>query len=145
MDTKKIAVSLIRKFNTNNPFTIADRLCITVLYSDMNSTLGFFSKYKRSKFIHLNNNMPEKLQRFVCGHELGHAIQHPNINTPFLKRHTLFSTDKIEREANTFAVELLLPDSILKEFPQCSLHNIAGFYGIPLELVYLKQGCDKLG
>ena len=72
MDTKKIAVSLMRKCNTNNPFDIADQLGITVLYSDMNNTLGFFSKYKRSKFIHLNNNMPEKLACFVCAHELGH-------------------------------------------------------------------------
>lgn len=61
-----------------------------------------------------NENVPEHLQAFVCAHELGHALLHRNINTPFLSKNTLFSIDKIERQANTFAVELLLPDNILK-------------------------------
>ena len=94
---------------------------IIILHSDMKNTLGFFNTYKRSKFIHLNNNAPNKLKRFVCAHELGHAIQHQNINTPFLKRNTLFSVDKIEREANEFAVELLLTDALLKSHPDVTL------------------------
>ncbi|WP_425057663.1 hypothetical protein SCACP_21830 [Sporomusa carbonis] len=77
-------------------------------------------------------------KQFVCGHELGHAIKHSDMNTPFLKRHTLFSTDKIERQANTFAVELLLPDEILREYSDCSLYNIAKNVGIPDKLIDLK-------
>ena len=139
MDTKTIAVSLIRRFNTNNPFTIADHLNIIILYSDLKNTLGFFNKYKRSKFIHLNSRIPENLETFVCAHELGHAICHHDINTPFLKRHTLFSTDKIEREANKFAVELLIPDQLLKEHAGSSIFTIAKMYGVPTKLVDLKN------
>ncbi len=138
MDTKRIVEELILKHNSNNPFIIADNLGITVLYSDMNNTLGFYSKYKRFKFIHLNQNMPEKLQTFVCGHELCHAIVHPNKNTPFLRRYILYSVDKLERQANTFAVELLLTDKILQEYPNCSLYNIARYVGVPEKLVDLK-------
>lgn len=139
MDTKKIAESLIRKFNTNNPFVIADHLSITILYSDMKNTLGFFNIYKRSKFIHLSNQIPESLEAFVCAHELGHAVCHTDINTPFLKRHTLFSVDKIEREANTFAVELLMPDKLLKSQVDISIFSIAELYGVPEKLVELKK------
>ncbi|MFB8734598.1 hypothetical protein ACEQPO_13950 [Bacillus sp. SL00103] len=32
---------------------------------------------------------------------------HSDSNTPFLKRHTFFSTEKIELEANFFAMHLL--------------------------------------
>lgn len=139
MDTKKIAESLIRKFNTNNPFVIADRLNITILYSAMGSTLGFFSKYKRCKFIHMSNTIPDSLESFVCAHEQGHAICHHDRNTPFLKRHTLVSTDKIEREANRFAVELLLPDKLLQSHPDTSIHVMAAMCGIPAILIEHKH------
>ena len=36
----------------------------------------------------------------------GHSQIHPRVNTPFLRKNTLFSTDR-EVEANRFAVELL--------------------------------------
>jgi Zn-dependent peptidase ImmA (M78 family) len=74
---------------------------------------------------------------FVCAHELGHAVCHPHLNTPFLKAHTLFSTDKIEHEANAFAVELLMPDSIILE--DDSIYNIAHCVGVPEQLVELKR------
>lgn len=139
MDIKTIVEKLIRKYDTNNPFAIADNLNIIVIHSDMKNVLGFFNRYKRSKFIHLNDNMPENLKNFVCAHELGHAIQHPDINTPFLKRHTLFSTDRIEREANTFAVELLLTDKLLHEYEGYCISTIAKVTGIPDRLIELKK------
>ncbi len=139
MDAKKIAVAIMRKFQTNDPFVIAQHLGVTILWSDMRNTLGFFCQYKRSKFIHLNSNMPEMLQYMVCAHELAHSILHPHINTPYLKMRTLFSTDKIERQANTFAVELLIPDKLLQEHSGVSVHDIAAKLGIPPKLIELKS------
>ncbi|WP_094607773.1 Metallopeptidase ImmA [Sporomusa silvacetica DSM 10669] len=139
MDTKSTVETLVRKHNTNNPFVIADNLNIIIIHSDMKNTLGFFNIYKRSKFIHLNNALPENLETFVCAHELGHAICHPHINTPFLKSHTLFSTDRIEREANTFAVELLMPDSMLQKHAAYGLYAMAFSLGIPQQLADLKR------
>ncbi len=139
MDEKKIVEELIAKHETNNPFVITDNLGITLLYRSMRNTLGFFSKYKRFRFIHLNDNLPEHLKAFVCAHELAHAVMHADINTPFLKSCTLFSTDKIEREANIFAVELLLPDRLLQDYADCSMFHIAKAVGIPEKLVQLKH------
>lgn len=139
MDEKRIVKALIAKHETNSPFIITDNLGITLLYRSMRNTFGFFSKYKRFGFIHLNDNLPEHLKAFVCAHELAHALMHADINTPFLKANTLFSTDKIEREANTFAVELLLPDYLLREYAGCSMYQIAAMVGIPDALVYLKS------
>ena len=48
------------------------------------------------------------------------------------------NTDRIEREANTFAVELLLPDSFIRENEGCSIYQLARLRGVPEELVGLK-------
>lgn len=120
-----------------DPFSLANSLNISVLYQPLGNTLGFFIQYKRRKVIVLNNACPESLLPFVMAHELGHAVLHPKINTPFLKKHTLFSIDKIEKEANTFAVELLLPDDLFSN-GDCCLSTMARCHGIPEGLEFLK-------
>ncbi|MDE1421475.1 MULTISPECIES: ImmA/IrrE family metallo-endopeptidase [Bacillus] len=101
--TKKIK-SITKKFETNNPFKIAKELGIEVVYEDLGKALGYYSRHFRVKVIHINQNANEHNKEFICAHELGHAIFHPDANTPFLKRKTLFSTDQIELEANFFAI-----------------------------------------
>ena len=41
---------------------------------------------------------------------------HPKANTPFLLANTYQSVDKLEIEANKFAVEFLIADNILYEY-----------------------------
>lgn len=130
-DAKKKAASLIRRFHTNDPFTLADALGIHILYSDLGGTWGCCTTYKRIKFIHINTEISEEKQRFTCAHELGHAVLHPGMSLPYLKAHTLFSPAVYERQANTFAVELLLPDALLQEYPECTLDRLAKFAGLP--------------
>lgn len=135
---KDIVETLIHKHGTNCPFTLADILGINIVYETLGDTMGYFTHDFRIKFIHLNQQLNKKDSIYTCSHELGHAILHPYVNTPFLKRYTLFSTAKIEREANTFAVELLLPDSLLQDYSDCSLNNIAKCVGVPDKLVEFK-------
>lgn len=108
-----------------------------VLVNNLGETLGFFSSYKRSKFIHINMLLDDPVKKFVCAHELGHAILHPKLNTPFLKAHTLFSTNRLEREANRFAVELLLPDEVLSEYR--TIYDAVAANGLPAEVAELKK------
>lgn len=136
---KETVETLIKKYKTNCPFVLAKKLKVNIVYEKLGETMGYFTNDYRIKFIHINNALSEDESRFTCAHELGHAILHPNINTPFLKRHTLYSVDKIERQANTFAVELLLPDNLLGEYTNCGLYNIAHCIGIPERLIDLKQ------
>lgn len=139
MNIKRIAEKLMRKYDTNNPFKIADELGIIVKYDDLGNTWGYFITYKRIKIIHINKNIEEWLQRYTCAHELGHSILHKGVPTPFLKKHTLFSIEKIERQANTFAVELLMPDEIISKYDGYTIHNIADIVGIPNGLEVLKK------
>ncbi|SDI17763.1 protein of unknown function [Alteribacillus persepolensis] len=139
---KDIVQRLIAKYQTNDPFEIAAQKNILVLYENLGSTLGYFQTSRRIRFIHVNHCLDEGMQRFVCAHELGHACLHPDVNTPFLKNNTFFSVGKVEIEANTFAVELLLQDEDIYSYQDTSLsiQEISAIYGIPKEVSHLKKG-----
>lgn len=143
MSIKAIAERLMKEHKTNCPFELAKALGVNITYETLGGTMGYYTNDFRIKFIHINNDLSKVETTFTCAHELGHALIHPNVNTPFLKRHTLFSVSKIEREANTFAVELLLPDALLQEHNECCLYNIAKTVGIPDKLITLKQDAMK--
>ncbi|PHB95826.1 hypothetical protein COE98_00120 [Bacillus wiedmannii] len=140
MNIKEYALKIAEKHETTNPFKIARRKNIIVLFEDLGNTLGFYNTYKRFKFIHINNQIDGNIQRFVCAHELGHALLHPKANTPFLRNKTFFSVDRLEIEANTFAIELLLPDEMISEYQDTnlSIQEIAEIYGIPESFARLK-------
>ncbi|EJP90968.1 MULTISPECIES: ImmA/IrrE family metallo-endopeptidase [Bacillus] len=140
MEIKKYALKIAEKHETTNPFEIARRKNIIVLFEDLGNTLGFYNTYKRFKFIHINNQIDENTQRFVCAHELGHALLHPKANTPFLRNKTLYSVDRLEIEANTFAVELLLTDEMIIEYQSTilSIQEIAEIHGVPKNFARLK-------
>ncbi len=132
---------VIRKYHTNDPFLIADQRNILVFHRPLGKIYGFFTSSSRGFMIYLNSNLEGPFRRFVCAHELGHAIIHPKINTPFLRQNTLFSVDRVEREANTFSVELLMPDDELAKLREMGLtiREAASQYGVPPDLATLKQ------
>lgn len=101
---------------------------------------GYYKYDRRNQFIVINENLDEYLQNVVCAHELGHAVLHKHVNTPFMRRDTFLSVSKIEREANGFAAELLISDESLQEChnEQMTMQGIASLHNVPLELVELK-------
>lgn len=140
MEAKKIAVKLMNKYNTNNPFLLAEHVGILVNYEKLlPNTLGYFSNKFRIKIIHINNSINYELSKFVCAHELGHAIMHPHVNTPFLINNTFLSIDRIEREANIFGVEIIIPDSEIKNIGSCTVKNLSRIYSVPEDVVRLKK------
>lgn len=111
---RKKALACKRKFNTSDPFKLARALGIEVMICDIGSRLGCYMYLKRSKCIWINESLEGNERTFVMAHEVGHAILHPKENCYFLRNQTLLNT-KIEREANTFAVEFLIPDDVILE------------------------------
>jgi Zn-dependent peptidase ImmA (M78 family) len=80
----------------------------------------------------INCDLDEWLKRYVCAHELGHAVLHPDINTGFLKKHTLFPIGRFEREANEFAINLLLYGKNWEDYD--TLYDLLRDCGIPTEM-----------
>lgn len=139
---KEIVERLVEKHSTNDPFEIAKDKNIYVIEKDLHEEIfGFYKYIRRNKFIYLNSNLNERDKIFTLSHELGHSEIHPNLSTPFLKRKTLFSIDRIENEANRFAVELLLPDNAINEHRDLgmTLNEIASMYCVPEEVTHLKN------
>lgn len=129
-DIKKIALHLIKKYNTQNPFKIADALKIEYIIGPMGHYSGCYLYLKKHRCIFLNDELSENEKSFVMAHELGHAILHRTENCYFIRNKTFLSTAWIEREANTFAAELLIPDSLIYEnpgFTQKQLARLAGY------------------
>lgn len=141
MSIKEIVAQLVKKYGTANPFKLADLLGMVIIYEPLGSTYGYYSRSHRTKVIHINENLPYIQQYFTCSHELGHGVLHPEENTAFLKKNTLFSTNKFEIEANTFAVELLLPDDLfVNQDHSCfNLYDVINEKGVPEELLFLKR------
>ncbi|MDU0826135.1 MAG: ImmA/IrrE family metallo-endopeptidase [Negativicoccus succinicivorans] len=141
MEIRQKVVELIRRFKTDDPFRIAELKNIHIVYGDLGGKFGNYIKYKRSKFIILDNKKtPEFMLPFVCAHELGHALYTPNENTQWLKTYTMsVNADCIERVANEFAVELLLNDFYISENKEYSIFNLAECRGIPYQFIQLKK------
>ncbi|MFJ5771438.1 ImmA/IrrE family metallo-endopeptidase [Psychrobacillus sp. NPDC093180] len=136
---KDIVEELHAKHTTSNPFEVASLLKIEVLFWDLHEEINGFYKYdRRTKYIVINNNLSEEMQRIVCAHELGHAVLHPRANTTFMRKNTLLSVDRIEVEANIFAAELLISDESLFKCTHSTISKIASLHSVPTEIAMLK-------
>lgn len=134
--------SICRKYNSRDPFLIANDMGILLTFEPLGALNGYYTKKFRIKHIHINEQLSESEQRFACAHELGHAILHPDSNTPFLTRYTYLSVNKLESEANKFAVEFLIPDDVLCEYVydyKYTAEQIGRILGYHKELIELRM------
>lgn len=139
---KAKADDLYKRHKTRNPFKMASFLNIHVVFWDLHEEInGFYQYEKRNQIIFINNNLNSLERRVVCAHELGHAVLHKKSSVPFMRKSTEFSIDRIEREANRFAAELLIPDEDFLEINNA--YKIASLRGVPVELVNLKHFCRE--
>lgn len=142
---KDIVRQLTKKHQTTCPYEIAESCNILVFKHDLHHDINGYYKYdRRNQYIVINRNLTDQHRNIVCAHELGHAILHKFVNTPFMRSNTFLSVSRVEREANRFAAELLISDESLKNYleRQMTMQDIALLHNVPIELVELK--CKKL-
>ena len=134
MDIKGLAENICKKYNSRDPFEIAERRNIIVVYEPLGGIRGYYSKSLRQKFIHINQDLERQQAFFTCGHELAHSILHPDTNTPFLRASTFFSVNKLEVQANQFSICMIYSDEELKPFLNRSICDAALYMGVPTNL-----------
>lgn len=137
MYIRDIVNSVCCKFDTRNPIELADCLDIRINYCELGSIRGFFVLKNRIKQVFLNYNLSDYERRFVLSHEIGHSLLHPDQNTLFLQN-TFFSADRLEIEANRFAIELIMSDEDIQEHWEYSIGEWSMFYGLPPEIIELR-------
>lgn len=135
---KRLVSYYTKKYDTRNPFELANCLNVEVQCGLLGSQAGCYMFLKNHKCIFLNENLEENEMILVMAHELGHAIMHRKENCYFIRNKTLLLTSKNEIEANTFAAELLIPDSIILENPGMTKVQLARLVGYDEKIMDFK-------
>lgn len=135
---KEMVEEMKRKYKTTSPYELAKALGIEIHRCELGQIHGYYYKAYRVKQIFLNCNLDKHQEKFVLYHELGHSMMHPNANTPFLRANTYLSVDKMEIEANMFAMYHLISDADLIEYQEYSLEQLSRMFGYHERLIQLR-------
>lgn len=129
---------LAGEYGTSEPFELAERMGINVFRRPLADIGGYYALLRNGmKIAVIDSTLPRHLQRFVLAHEIGHAVLHPEQNAMMLKS-LLWATDRQEIEADRFAVNLLLSDSMVYDNPDRTVDDWASILGLPRKVVELK-------
>ena len=138
MDIKQKADSLARKYRTRNPFEILQGLNAILVFAPLIDTRAFYQYFQRNNIIYIDENLPRHEQAFECAHEMGHMFLHKKANTIFMDTRTELNTCRYEREADLFAMSLLVSDDMIAEYQQCSIDQISRALGYETRLIKLR-------
>lgn len=134
---KRKVAQLVRKYDTNDPFEIADN--IGVLYHVGNcKQAGCYMYLQKTRYVFLSNRLQDSELKIVMAHELAHAIYDTKENCYFIRNKTLLLNSKTEKRANTFAAHLLIDDDMLGEYAGCTQEQFCQCTGFPKELINLR-------
>lgn len=138
-DINKLVSYYVKKYNTRNPFELADYLNVQILIGNLGNSAGCYMFLKNHKCIFLNENLSEQELMMVMAHELGHAVLHRKDNCYFIRNKTLLLNSKKEIEANTFAAELLIPDEVILNNPGMTKQQISRLVGYHEKIIEFKK------
>lgn len=114
----KVGDDLVRRYGTRDPFVIARRLGVEVLFCEnLGSLKGMYRVIHRVRMIFINQDLSPQMQRMVCAHEIGHDQLHRAMaKGEALREFSLYDmTVRTEYEANLVAAEILLDtDALLR-------------------------------
>ena len=135
---------LVKKCGSRNPFEIATDIGVEVLFcKDFGPLKGMYRVIKRNRFIFINKDLTDGMQRIVCAHELGHDQLHRQFakENPIQEFMLYDMRSKPEYEANIVAAEILLDNEELLEYIyrfRYSAEEIAHAMNTDINLVALK-------
>ena len=138
MDIKKKADSLVRKFQTRNPFEITRGLNVILVFAPLVDTRAFYQYFQRNNIIYIDESLTKQEQAFECAHEMGHMFLHKKANAIFMDTTTNFNSDKFELEADIFAMDLLVGDDVLSEYSSYNTEQLTRLLGYEKRLIELR-------
>ena len=138
MDINSLVSSIVKRHNSRNPFEIIRGMNTILVVTPLVGIRGFYQYFQRNNIIYIDENLSRHDQMFVCAHELAHMLLHKSANAVFMDTRTYLKTSTYEKEADKFAVELLVPNKILLENWKCSTEQLARLTGYSEELIKLR-------
>ena len=98
-----------------NPFEVLKEKNTIITYSDFDKLEGLLLYDKKRSIISININRPITRQRFTAAHELGHIMLHTEIKGNNFLCPMYGRKSDIEKEADAFASNLLMPSDELNK------------------------------
>lgn len=138
MEIKKKADELVRKFQTRNPFEIIRGLNVILVFVPLVDTRAFYQYFQRNHIIYIDEDLSDREKIFECAHEMGHMFLHKKANALFMDSRTILNTSRYEKEADTFAMDLLVDDNTLLEYRDYSVELLSRLLGYEQRLIKLR-------
>lgn len=134
------AKALRKKLNCGNgPINLEktlEHLDITLRYADLEDDEGFaFISDCGNRYIVINKYKINTRQNFTIAHEIGHIV----LGHLDDYMQMLFDAFALERQANTFAAELLMPAEALEIYSHYPDWQVARYYGISNQALRIRQ------
>lgn len=160
MDIKD-SLAVVKKYWNSAPVDVAaisQELGVGVLRAALpNNISGFIKKDGGGYMIVVNGNHSTTRQRFTIAHELGHYIYHRDLldggvgdTLAFRAEGTPLPNPKItlqhERQANTFAANLLMPNHLIDKLKKLGIGTVealAQALGVSEEAMRIKLGIGR--
>lgn len=136
---KDIVDGMFETYETTDPFELCSNLGIKIIKSSLGKEIkGFFQRTETGyEIIHINSEIPEEEMKYICAHELGHAIMHTDMAISFFVDNSLQIKNKFELQADKFAAELLLYDIEYDSYSikELNIDQLSSYYNVPKELI----------
>lgn len=135
-DIKALVVGIVEEYGTNNPFDLINEIGIPVLFHSLPDCTN---AYHLEGVLVINKNLSYENQKWLLAHELGHYFIHgPEATLGRYLSNNLLIREKVERQADYFASELLLADIDNYTIEGLTSKQLASLFNVPEKYVKYK-------
>ena len=141
----KKANALTKKYDTHNPYELADALNISIMPRPFTNQQGEYIKIMQQRYIFIKDDLDKNLERIVIYHELGHDRLHQAQlaeNGAFKEFHLFnIALDRMEYESNIFAAQISITDNDILDliYQGYDSQQIAAILNSDVNLIGLKR------
>lgn len=135
---KRLAKKIRSNYENNSLRDICDEENIYLSSYDLGDINGYYFEFNDVHIIKYNNSLDDRESIQVIAHELGHYYLHRNLDIFFIQKNTLLLKNRYEIEADLFAAELIISDSVINEYKGYSVDQLSKILGLKKELIDLK-------
>lgn len=129
---------------------IAENLGIDLRYINFgekyNQVAGYISVLQNKKTISVNKDDSRNRQSFTIAHEIGHLVLHeaelkdkPDISILLRMPIGGFEHDRLEKEANCFAANLLVPREMLDQNRNKSVDELSAIFKVSKDVIRFRM------
>lgn len=102
------ARELAVNYGTCCPLELCKLLSVAVIEAPISPLTGYLGQDAYGPYIIVATNLPSFVKNYIIAHELGHYVMHPrDVGFYWIMKNTLFLIERLELDADTFAVTLL--------------------------------------